>query len=104
MLARSSPPGGRFPYGSRPDGSSTRPLEPSFRDTSVACRGLSLNGQAPAAPARTVQLRSVHVLERLGQNPGPQERAEIERMLEKIETALDLLDETRPGPSTTDET
>jgi hypothetical protein len=36
------------------------------------------------------------LIERLQQNPGPRERDDIERLLEKIDTALDLLDEARP--------
>jgi hypothetical protein len=39
------------------------------------------------------------LLERLQQNPGPNERAEIERLLEQIDTALNLLDEADPGES-----
>ncbi|MCA6110658.1 hypothetical protein [Bradyrhizobium cenepequi] len=33
------------------------------------------------------------LLERLQQDPGPNERAEIERLLDQIDTALNLLDE-----------
>ncbi|MGX9428238.1 MULTISPECIES: hypothetical protein [Bradyrhizobium] len=33
------------------------------------------------------------LLERLQENPGANERAEIERLLEQIDTALNLLDE-----------
>jgi hypothetical protein len=36
------------------------------------------------------------LLERLEQNPGPNERSEIEHLLAKINTALDLLDEAGP--------
>ena len=43
------------------------------------------------------------MLERLEANPGPEERDEIERLLEKIETAIDLLDESGPGITTQDE-
>ena len=43
------------------------------------------------------------LIERLEANPGPQERDEIERRLEKIDTALDLLDEAGPGISAKDE-
>jgi len=39
------------------------------------------------------------LIERLQGDPGPEERAEIERLLEKIDTALDLLDDARPGIS-----
>jgi hypothetical protein len=37
------------------------------------------------------------LLEQLQQDPGPNERAEIERLLEQIDTALNLLDEAGPG-------
>jgi hypothetical protein len=37
------------------------------------------------------------LIERLEENPGPQEREAIERVLEKINTALNLLDEAGPG-------
>lgn len=36
---------------------------------------------------------------RLEENPGPEEREEIERLLEKINTALYFLDEVGPGLS-----
>ena len=39
------------------------------------------------------------LIERLEENPGEQEREEIRRLLEKIDTALDLLDEAGPGTS-----
>ena len=37
------------------------------------------------------------LLERLDQNPGPNERAEIEQLLTKIDHALSLLDNAGPG-------
>lgn len=39
------------------------------------------------------------LLKQLESDPGPNERAEIERLLEKIETALSFLDQhaARPG-------
>jgi hypothetical protein len=37
------------------------------------------------------------LLRRLEQDPGPNEREEIERLLTKINEALDLLDEAGPG-------
>jgi hypothetical protein len=40
------------------------------------------------------------LIERLHEDPGPEERDEIERLLGKIDTALDLLDEA--GPRTSD--
>jgi hypothetical protein len=39
------------------------------------------------------------LLERLEQDPGPNERAEIERLLEQVNAALNLLDEAGPGTS-----
>ncbi|WP_454628275.1 hypothetical protein [Bradyrhizobium cenepequi] len=39
------------------------------------------------------------LLERLQQDPGPNERAEIERLLGQIDTALNLLDEAGSGRS-----
>ncbi len=47
--------------------------------------------------------RKQQLMERLQEDPGPQERDEIERQLEKIDTALDLLDDTRPGTSRRDD-
>ncbi len=43
--------------------------------------------------------RKQQLLERLQEDPGPNEREQIERLLEEIETALELLDETGPGKS-----
>jgi hypothetical protein len=37
------------------------------------------------------------LIELLQGDPGPEERDEIERLLEKIDTALNLLDEAGPG-------
>jgi hypothetical protein len=37
------------------------------------------------------------LIERLQGDPGPEERDEIERLLEKIDTALNLLDGAGPG-------
>ena len=39
------------------------------------------------------------LVERLEQNPGTHERDEIERQIEQIDSALNLLDGTGPGPS-----
>jgi hypothetical protein len=39
------------------------------------------------------------LLERLEQDPGPNERAEIERVLEQVNAALNLLDSAGPGTS-----
>jgi hypothetical protein len=43
--------------------------------------------------------RKQQLLERLEQDPGPNERAEIERLLEQVNAALNLLDEAGPGTS-----
>jgi hypothetical protein len=43
--------------------------------------------------------RKQQLLERLRENPGPNERDEIERLLAQVDTALNLLDEA--GPSET---
>ena len=43
--------------------------------------------------------RKQQLLSRLEEDPGPHERAEIERLLAEIEEALILLDETGPGTS-----
>jgi hypothetical protein len=47
--------------------------------------------------------QKLQLVERLEANPGPQEREEIERLLEKIDTALNLLDESGPRTSGRDE-
>ena len=41
--------------------------------------------------------RRQQLLERLRENPGPHERAEIGRLLAKIEQALDLIGKAGPG-------
>jgi hypothetical protein len=53
-------------------------------------------------PALTVTVRRLlaqkqELLQRLEQTPGPNERAEIEQLLAKINTALSLLDDAGPG-------
>jgi hypothetical protein len=44
--------------------------------------------------AANLLTRKRKLLERLEENPGPKEREEIDRLLEKIDTALNLLDQT----------
>ena len=44
--------------------------------------------------AANLLARKQKLLERLEENPGPKEREEIDRLLEKIDTALNLLDQT----------
>ncbi|HVX77590.1 MAG TPA: hypothetical protein VHB49_15760 [Bradyrhizobium sp.] len=44
--------------------------------------------------AANLLARKQKLLERLEENPGPNEREEIERLLERIDTALNLLDQT----------
>lgn len=46
--------------------------------------------------AANLLARKQKLLERLEENPGPNEREEIDRLLEKIDTALNLLDRTAP--------
>jgi hypothetical protein len=46
--------------------------------------------------AANLLARKQKLLERLEENPGPNEREEIDRLLEKIDTALNLLDQTGP--------
>ena len=41
--------------------------------------------------------RKQQLKERLQQDPGPNERDEIERQLAEIDAALDLLEEARPS-------
>jgi hypothetical protein len=42
------------------------------------------------------------LIERLQEGAGPEERDEIERLLENINAALDSLDKAGPGPSKVD--
>jgi hypothetical protein len=50
-------------------------------------------------PLARLLAQKQQVIERLQENPGPQEREELGRLLEKIDTALSFLDEARPGTS-----
>jgi hypothetical protein len=43
--------------------------------------------------------RKQRLIERLQENVGPHEREDIERQLEQINTALNLLDDAGPGKS-----
>ena len=45
----------------------------------------------------TLLAEKQQLVERLEKNPDPQEREAIERLLEKINTALTLLNDTGPG-------
>jgi hypothetical protein len=47
--------------------------------------------------AANLLARKQKLLERLEENPGPNEREEIDRLLGKIDTALNLLDPTGTG-------
>lgn len=48
---------------------------------------------APALTSIAVLLsRKQHLINRLEKNPGPREREEIERLLERIDAALDSVD------------
>jgi hypothetical protein len=44
----------------------------------------------------TLLAQKQELLERLEQNPGPNERAEIEQLLTKIDKALSFLDDAGP--------
>jgi hypothetical protein len=58
-----------------------------------------------ATPMTTIArllARKQQLLERLEQDPGTSEREEIERQLEKIDIALNLLDEDGPRPTSED--
>jgi hypothetical protein len=48
-------------------------------------------------PLARLLAQKQQVIERLQENPGPQEHEELERLLEKIDTALCFLDEAGPG-------
>jgi hypothetical protein len=39
------------------------------------------------------------LIDRLQERPGPQEREEIERLLQKVDTALQFLDQRSPATS-----
>jgi hypothetical protein len=43
--------------------------------------------------------RKSQLLELLGQDPGPEEREQLERLLAQVNTALDLLDDAPRGDS-----
>jgi hypothetical protein len=47
--------------------------------------------------------RKQQLIQRLEENPGPNEQAEIERLLAEIDEALNFLDEMGPGTSRRDE-
>ncbi|MGE5157193.1 MAG: hypothetical protein ACM3OF_03500 [Gemmatimonas sp.] len=47
--------------------------------------------------------RKQQLLDRLQEDPGPNEREEIERLLAEIDEALGLLDEAGPGTSENEE-
>ena len=47
--------------------------------------------------AANLLARKQALLERLQEDPGPNEREEIERLLAEIDAALNLLDQTQPG-------
>jgi len=43
--------------------------------------------------------QKAQLIERLQEEPGPEERDQIERLLEQINAELDLLDDAGPGTS-----
>jgi hypothetical protein len=48
--------------------------------------------------------RKQRLVERLHENPGPNERAEIERLLARVDAALDVLEEVGPPRRATSRT
>jgi hypothetical protein len=54
---------------------------------------------SPMTTLAKLLARKRQLLERLQEDPGQHERDEIERQLEEIDTALNLLDEAGPGKS-----
>jgi hypothetical protein len=48
--------------------------------------------------------RKQRLAERLHENPGPNERAEIERLLARVDAALDVLEEVGPPRRATSRT
>ena len=46
--------------------------------------------------------RKQQLLERLGEDPGPQEHEEIERLLAEIDAALNVIEDAAPGTSIDD--
>jgi hypothetical protein len=55
--------------------------------------------ERPMTTLAKLLARRQQLLERLQEDPGQHERDEIERQLEEIDTALNLLDEAGPGKS-----
>jgi hypothetical protein len=58
------------------------------------------NGQGDGVDEMTTTLarllaKKQELIERLQENPGPAEREQVDRVLEQVNAALDLLDETR---------
>jgi hypothetical protein len=51
----------------------------------------------PMTTVAKLLARKRQLLDRLQQDPGPNERAEIERLLADIDATLDLLEEVGPG-------
>ena len=57
------------------------------------CRAVT---DSPMTTLATPRARKQKLLEQLKENPGPNERDEIEHFLQKIDIALDLLSNTGP--------
>jgi hypothetical protein len=57
------------------------------------------DGDFPMTTLAKLLAQKRQLIERLQENPGPEERDEIERLLEKLDAALDSLDEAGPGTS-----
>ncbi|MDH2399268.1 hypothetical protein QCM77_04800 [Bradyrhizobium sp. SSUT18] len=72
--------------------------EPSWRfAASRMARIGKRGGYHPMTTVATLLARKQQLLERLQENPGPNERDEIQRLLEQIESALDALERARPS-------
>ncbi|MDH2347654.1 MULTISPECIES: hypothetical protein [unclassified Bradyrhizobium] len=74
--------------------------EPSSR-FAASIRGMARIGKRggyhPMTTVATLLARKQQLLERLQEDPGPNERDEIQRLLEQIESALDALERARPS-------
>jgi hypothetical protein len=58
------------------------------------CRAVT---DSPMTTLATLRARKQKLLEQLKENPGPNERDEIEHFLQKIDMALDLLNDAGPS-------
>jgi transposase-like protein len=63
------------------------------------CAAAAAHGVNSVTNLQKLLTQKQQLIERLEEGPGPNERAEIERLLAEIEEELDLLDEAGPGTS-----